>query len=212
MVAIHTITAAEAEPKHSPLATAGSDRPERVMRGGKPEMGRKHPMQVEEQQQAPAPEVEEQEQSSAQEQGEKPGEREDGFKSEESKERVLADLVKVRDELKRYKEAEEQREREKLSDIERAQAERDDFRTKWEQAEQARLRSDIARMKGVDPELLTGATEEEMTAHAERLLAWRGDKPVVTNPNPAQGAGNPLAVSDADKTFYEATGRKAPTL
>lgn len=160
-------------------------------------------MQVEEQQQTEAIEApeQEQEQSSTQEQGEKPGEREDGFKSEDSKARVLADLAKVRDELKSYKEAEEQREREKLSDIERAQAERDDFRTKWEQAEQARLRSDIARTKGVDPELLTGATEEEMTAHAERLLAWRGDKPVVTNPNPAQGAGGNAPVSEDDQLY-----------
>lgn len=166
-------------------------------------MGRKHPMQVEEQQQAEAPEVEGQEQSSAQEQGEKPGEREDGFKSEESKERVLADLRAARDKVKAYEEAEAEREREKLSDIEKAQAERDDFRTRWEQAEQARLRSDIARTKGVDPELLTGSTEEEMTAHADRLLAWRGDKPTPPpNPNPAQGAGANAPVSEDDQLYH----------
>lgn len=161
-------------------------------------------MQVEEQQQAPAPEVQEQEQAkpNVQEQGEKPSEREDGFKSEESKERVLADLRAARDKIKAFEEAEAQREREKLSDIEKAQAERDDFRTKWEQAEQARLRSDIARTKGVDPELLTGTTEEEMTAHAERLLAWRGDKPApAPNPNPAQGAGDQSPVSEDDQLY-----------
>lgn len=129
------------------------------------------------------------------------------FKSPESKDAVLADLMKAREELKRYKEAEEQREREKLSDIERAKAEAEDFRKRWESAEQARIRSEVARSKGVDPELLNGGTEEEMRAHAERLLAWRGDKPVVTNPNPAQGAGEKPVASEDDKTFFEALGR-----
>lgn len=178
-------------------------------------MGRKVSMPDEQQQeqQEAAPEVQPQE-PEAQEQVETTGdERADGFKSEESKERVLADLRAARDKIKAFEEAEAEREREKLSDIEKAQAERDDFKSKWEQAEQARIRSDIARTKGVDPELLTGATEEEMTAHADRLLAWRGDKPApAPNPNPAQGAGGQSALSDADKTFYEATGRKAPTL
>ena len=112
----------------------------------------------------------------------------DGFKSEESKQSLLADLKKARDQVKAFKEAEEQREREKLSDIERAQAERDDFRTKWEQAEQARLRSDIARTKGVDPELLTGATEEEMTAHADRLSHVAG-RQACACPEPQSGTG-----------------------
>lgn len=165
-------------------------------------------MQVEEQQQAPAPEVEEQEQSSAQEQGEKPSEREDGFKSEESKERVLADLRAARDKVKAYEEAEAEREREKLSDIEKAQAERDEFRTKWERAEQARVRSEIARTKGVDPGVLSGPTPEELAspeglaAYADRLLAWRGDKPAApSNPNPAQGAGGNAPVSEDDQLY-----------
>lgn len=135
--------------------------------------------------------------------GEKPGE----FKSEESKNAVLADLMKARDELRKYREADEQREREKLSDIERAKAEAEDFRKKWESAEQARIRSDVARTSGIDPELLVGSTEDEMRSHADRLLAWRGDKPVVPNPNPAQGVGEKLAPSDDDKTFFEALGR-----
>jgi hypothetical protein len=36
------------------------------------------------------------------------------------------------------------------------------------------LRASIAASKGIDPELLTGSTEEEITASADRLLAWRG--------------------------------------
>ena len=36
------------------------------------------------------------------------------------------------------------------------------------------LRASIASAKGVDADLLTGSTEEEITAAADRLLAWRG--------------------------------------
>ena len=134
------------------------------------------------------------------------------FKSEESKQAVLADLRKARDEKKALEEEIARRDREKLSELEKAQAERDDFRSKWETSERQRVRAEVARTKGIDPELLNGSTEEELNAHADRLLAWRGDKPSRTpNPNPAQGAGAPPALSDADKTFYEATGRKAPT-
>lgn len=127
----------------------------------------------------------------------------DDFKSDESKKSVLADLAKARAKAKELEEEIAKRDREKLTDIERAQAERDDFKTKWESAEQARIRSDVARTKGVDPELLTGASEEEMVAHADRLLAWRGDKPAaIPNPNPAQGAGDaPAPVSEADQIY-----------
>ena len=130
-------------------------------------------------------------------------EKPDGFKSEESKQSVLADLAKARAKAKELEDEIAKRDREKLSDIERAQAEAEEFRKKWESAEQARIRSEVARSKGVDPELLNGGTEEEMQAHAERLLAWRGDKPVPPpNPNPAQGAGDaPEPVSDADKIY-----------
>lgn len=126
----------------------------------------------------------------------------DDFKSEESKKSVLADLAKARAKAKELEEEIAKRDREKLSDIERAQAEAEDFRKRWESAEQARIRSEVARSKGVDPELLTGSTEEDMSVHADRLLAWRGDKPAVSNPNPAQGAGNaPAPASEADQAY-----------
>ena len=132
-----------------------------------------------------------------------PDEKADAFKSEESKRAVLADLAKARAKAKELEEEIAKRDREKLSDIERAQAEAEDFRKKFEAAEQARIRAEVARSKGVDPELLNGSSEDEMVAHAERLLAWRGDKPApVPNPNPAQGAGDPLPpVSEADQIY-----------
>lgn len=152
---------------------------------------------------APEVEAEKVETTEAEPVVEKPEEKPDGFKSEESKAAVLADLKKARDKARELEEEIAKRDREKLSDIERAQAEAEEFRKKWESAEQARIRSEVARSKGVDPELLTGSNEEEMQAHAERLLAWRGDKPApAPNPNPAQGAGDPLPpVSEADQIY-----------
>ena len=41
-------------------------------------------------------------------------------------------------------------------------------------AETASLKARIAAAKGVDVDLLTGTTQEEITASADRLLAWRG--------------------------------------
>lgn len=152
---------------------------------------------------APEVDAEKVETTEAEASVEKPEEKPDGFKSEESKAAVLADLKKARDKARELEEEIARRDREKLSDIERAQAEAEEFRKKWESAEQARIRSEVARAKGVDPELLTGSSEEEMEAHAERLLAWRGDKPApAPNPNPAQGAGDPLPpVSEADQIY-----------
>lgn len=47
-------------------------------------------------------------------------------------------------------------------------------------AETASLKARIAATKGVDVDLLTGTTQEEITASADRLLAWRG--PVTPPP------------------------------
>ena len=51
------------------------------------------------------------------------------------------------------------------------------------------LRASIASAKGVDADLLTGSTEEEITAAADKLLAWRG---------PATPAGPPASTSSSD--------------
>lgn len=159
-------------------------------------------MADEQQEQAPQPEPTTETTAPAETAGTDGCEKPDGFKSEESKNALLADLMEARQKLKAFEEADAQREREKLSDIERAQAERDDFRSKWEQAEQARIRSDVARTKGIDPDLLIGSTEEEFAAHADRLLAWRGDKPApAPNPNPAQGRGSEHVQSDDDQLY-----------
>lgn len=169
--------------------------PEHETRRGKPEMG-KEPSMDEQEQQQEVPQEQAPVETPEPDKG-------DDFKSEESKRAVLADLTKERTRRKELEEEIARRDREQLSDLEKAQAERDEFRTKWEQAEQARLRSDIARTKGVDPGLLHGSTEEEMTAYADQLLAWRGDKPTPPpNPNPAQGAGNDQQPQSEDDQLY----------
>ena len=134
---------------------------------------------------------------------------EDGFKSEASKASVLADLAREREERKRLQAIVDAAEREKMTELERAQAEIADLQKRARESEHARLRESISRTKGVDPDLLVGDTEEEMTAHADRLLSWRGDRPKPpTNPNPAQGAGQDYSgVSASDLIFNQALGR-----
>lgn len=49
-------------------------------------------------------------------------------------------------------------------------------------AEAARLRSDIARTKGVPVELLTATDEDTLAAQADALLAFRGNQPAPAAP------------------------------
>lgn len=61
------------------------------------------------------------------------------------------------------------------------------------QAENAQLQADmiraqVAASKGVPADLLTGTTEEELNAAADRLLAFRGE--TATPPAPDFGAGD----------------------
>ena len=66
---------------------------------------------------------------------------------------------------------------------------------KAQDAELKALRSDIAQAKGVPAGLLTGSTEEELTASADALLAFRGEavKPPAAPSSAGQGnVGKPL--------------------
>lgn len=60
------------------------------------------------------------------------------------------------------------------SEAEKLQAKLEAAERRAAEAEQARLRAEIAQTKGVPADLLTGATEDELNAAAERLLAFRG--------------------------------------
>lgn len=46
-----------------------------------------------------------------------------------------------------------------------------ELNNKFEKAEQARLRSEVARTEGVDPDIVTGTTEDEMRSSAQRFKA-----------------------------------------
>ncbi len=55
------------------------------------------------------------------------------------------------------------------------------------EAEQERLRQKIASEKGVLAELLTGATEDEITSSADRLIEWLQSKAPAPRPRPTEG-------------------------
>lgn len=58
------------------------------------------------------------------------------------------------------------------------------------EAEAKALRTEVATAKGVPAELLNGATHEELEAHADQLLAFRGEAPKRPAAPPATGQGN----------------------
>lgn len=61
---------------------------------------------------------------------------------------------------------------------------------KAQAAELKSLRAEIAATKGVPAALLAGNTEEELTASADALLAFRGEAPKLPAAPPASGQGN----------------------
>lgn len=83
----------------------------------------------------------------------------------------------------------------KLDEIENAQ--KTELQKALERAEAAEkrantaefesLRSRVASAKGVPASALTGATEEELSASADELLAWRGKAEVPPAPKPGPG-------------------------
>lgn len=60
-------------------------------------------------------------------------------------------------------------------------------------------RAEVANVKGVPAELISGTTREEMEASADRLIAFKGTS-LTPRPDPSQGAkGNPISGSTGDK-------------
>ncbi|TFI40274.1 hypothetical protein E4P29_25520 [Rhodococcus sp. 1R11] len=82
-----------------------------------------------------------------------------------------------------------QAEKEKLPAEQRNAQEIEELRRENETLRSAQLRSDVATAKGIPAQLLSGSTKEELEAHADALLAFRGPvagSPLVNNEN----AGN----------------------
>lgn len=78
-----------------------------------------------------------------------------------------------------------------LSELQKAQRDRDELAAKYADLERNALRSTVALAKGLPPEvaaILSGSSEDELNAHADALLAWRGATPPPTpRPDPGQG-------------------------
>lgn len=134
----------------------------------------------------------------------------DEFKSEESKNAVLADLKSEREkrqelqeQVDQFKQAEAEAEKAKLSDIERAQAEVQEARADAEKANAELLKYKIAGHHKITDEedielFLTGSDEETLTRQAERLAA-RSSGPKNPQPDHSAGPKQGQVLTDAEK-------------
>ena len=105
------------------------------------------------------------------------------------------------DAAKRLKEIEDR----DLSELQKAQRDRDELAQRLEQTQRDAVRSRVALEKGLPADIaatLNGSSEEELAAHADRLLAWRGNVPPVTpRPDLSQGARPSTPQADADAEY-----------
>jgi hypothetical protein len=92
------------------------------------------------------------------------------------------------DKAKRFDEIEEA----SRSDLEKAQARIDELERASAEANAARIRSDIARTKGVPVELLTGSDEDSLTAQADALLAFKGTQATAPSSEGQGKRGEPV--------------------
>ena len=92
-----------------------------------------------------------------------------------------SDYDALKDKAAKFDQAQEAAKRE----LQKAQEQAADFKTKYEASEKAlaaaRARSKVAAETGVPEALLTGETEEDCKKFAESLLKWRGDAPSAPN-------------------------------
>lgn len=136
--------------------------------------------------------------------GEKPADdksRADGFKSEESKKAVLADLAKEREARKaleaRFEKLGEafgvQKPENGKTDVDQLTERLTKHEQDLAEEREARWRAEVAHAKGMTPEQaaeLRGKTREDFEAHAERLktLFPAASTPGTPKPDPTQGA------------------------
>lgn len=104
------------------------------------------------------------------------------------------------DAAKRLKEIEDR----DLSELQKAQRDREEALTRLQEIEREAVRNRVALAKGLPAEIaatLNGSNEEELAAHADRLLAWRSNQtPPTPRPDPGQGPrpSTPQADEDAE--------------
>jgi hypothetical protein len=114
------------------------------------------------------------------------------------------------DAAKRLKEIEDR----DLSELQKAQRDREEALTRLASIEREAVRNRVALAKGLPAEIaatLNGANEEELAAHADRLIAWRGNVPPTTpRPDPGQGPRPTTPESEAEADYYRFFPDEAP--
>lgn len=97
-----------------------------------------------------------------------------------------------------------------LSELQKAQRDREEALTRLQSIEGEALRNRVALSKGLPADIaatLNGSTEEELAAHADALLAWRGNQPPPTpRPDPGQGARPNPPESEDDALYRQMFG------
>lgn len=92
-----------------------------------------------------------------------------------------------------------------LSDLQKAQRDREELAARLASIEQEAVRNRVALNKGLPAEIaatLNGSNEEELAAHADRLLAWRSNQtPPAPRPDPGQGARPTSPEQDAEAEY-----------
>jgi hypothetical protein len=93
-----------------------------------------------------------------------------------------------------------------LSELQKAQRDREEALTRLQAIEREALRNRVALAKGLPAEIaatLTGSSEEELAAHADALIAWRGNVPPTTpRPDPGQGPRPATPDQESDQEYF----------
>jgi len=101
-----------------------------------------------------------------------------------------------------------------LSELQKAQRDREEALTRLQEIEREAVRNRVALAKGLPAEIaatLNGANEEELAAHADRLIAWRGNVPPSTpRPDPGQGPRPTTPEAEALADYYRYFPDEAP--
>jgi hypothetical protein len=104
---------------------------------------------------------------------------------------------------KRLKEIEDR----DLSELQKAQRDREEALARLQEVEREAIRNRVALAKGLPAEIaatLNGSNEEELAAHADRLIAWRGNQPPPTpRPDLGQGARPTSPDQEADIEYQQ---------
>jgi hypothetical protein len=114
------------------------------------------------------------------------------------------------DAAKRLKEIEDR----DLSELQKAQRDREEALTRLQAIEQEAVRNRVALAKGLPADIaatLSGANEDELAAHADRLIAWRNNQtPPTPRPDTSQGPRPTTPELDADQDYYRFFPDEAP--